>query len=49
MTDSWQAEARLQFRLQGSNGTAVPSTIYQGGATAPLKIQRAFQQADCRC
>ena len=49
MTDSWQAEARLQFRLQGAGPDAPPRTIYQGGATAPLKIQRAFQQADGRC
>ena len=49
MTDSWQAKARLQFSLQGAGPDAPPRTIYQGGATAPLKIQRAFQQADGRC
>ena len=49
MTDSWQAEARLQFSLQGVDPQAPPRTIYQGGATAPLKIQRAFHQADGRC
>ncbi len=49
MTDSWQAQARLQFRLQGGGPDAPPRTTYQGGATAPLKIQRAFQQPDGRC
>ena len=49
MSDSWQAEARLQFSLQGSGEKALPRTTFQGGATAPLKIQRAFQQADGRC
>ena len=49
MTDSWQAEARLQFSLQAAGPDAPPRTIYQGGATSPLKIQRAFQQADGRC
>lgn len=49
MSDSWQAEARLHFSLQAADPQAPARTIYQGGATAPLKIQRAFHQADGRC
>lgn len=40
---SWQGTASLRFH-PGSAGTT-----HQGGATAPLKVQRAFQAADGRC
>jgi len=39
----WQAQAWLQFRCR--NGR----TTHQGGATAPLKLQRAFQQGSGHC
>ncbi len=41
---SWSAEARLQFHRTADRGT-----IHQGGATAPLKIQRACAREDGRC
>ena len=40
----WRGEARLQFAL-GDGGR----TVHQGGATAPLKLQRAVQRGDGRC
>ncbi|MCP9819956.1 urease accessory protein UreD [Synechococcus sp. Cruz-9H2] len=40
----WCAEASLSFHRQADRGTQ-----HQGGATAPLKIQRAFARADGRC
>jgi urease accessory protein len=39
----WLAEARLHFQCQGGR------TCHQGGATAPLKLQRAFQQGSGHC
>ena len=39
----WQAEAQLHFRCQHGR------TSHQGGATAPLKLQRAFQQSSGHC
>jgi len=39
----WHAEAWLVFQ-QGGSGTG-----FQGGATAPLKVQRAFRGEDGRC
>ena len=39
----WHAEARLVFQ-QGGSGTG-----FQGGATAPLKVQRAFRGEDGLC
>lgn len=39
----WRAEARLHFHSR--NGR----TIHQGGATAPLKLQRAAAQASGHC
>ena len=41
--EPWRAGAELHF--QCSDGR----TRHQGGATAPLKIQRAFERADGRC
>jgi urease accessory protein len=40
----WHGEARLHFRRDDRG-----ITRHQGGATAPLKIQRAFEAADGRC
>ena len=40
----WHGEARLHFH-RDERGI----TRHQGGATAPLKIQRAFEAADGRC
>jgi len=42
----WRAQARLRFETTGG---ADGATRHQGGATAPLKIQRAFAAADGRC
>jgi urease accessory protein len=39
----WQSEARLRFQRRGDH------TSHQGSATAPLKLQRAFQQASGHC
>ena len=47
----WHGTASLHFsrpERNGAQGTAV-TTVHQGGATAPLKLQRAFQRADGRC
>lgn len=41
--DPWRAEAWLRFHRQGER------TSHQGGATAPLKLQRAFQQSSGHC
>ncbi len=41
--DAWHAEAWLQFHRQGER------TSHQGGATAPLKLQRAFRQSSGHC
>jgi urease accessory protein len=40
---SWRAEAGLRFICRGGR------TSHQGGATAPLKLQRAFQQPSGHC
>ena len=40
---AWQGEARLQFTRQGEH------TRHQGGASAPLKLQRAFHQSSGHC
>ena len=40
---AWQAEAQLRFSLR--NGI----TRHQGGASAPLKLQRAFSQVSGHC
>ncbi|MEB3361686.1 MAG: urease accessory protein UreD [Synechococcaceae cyanobacterium] len=47
----WHAEARLVFenRDRGAAGAGDGITSFQGGATAPLKVQRAFQGDDGRC
>ncbi len=48
----WHGSAALQFLTRDPNpatASATASTIHQGGATAPLKLQRAFQHADGRC
>ena len=42
----WSASAHLHFD-QGPDSDAI--TRHQGQATAPLKLQRAFHQADGRC
>jgi len=42
----WKARALLRF--ESATGAGGP-TRHQGGATAPLKIQRAFAAADGRC
>jgi urease accessory protein len=39
----WHGTATLRFALAGGG------TGHQGGTTAPLKVQRAFQRADGRC
>ncbi len=41
--DPWSAQAWLRFQRQGER------TSHQGGATAPLKLQRAFQQGSGHC
>lgn len=40
----WQGSAWLRFAPDGRGGTG-----HQGGATAPLRLQRAFRQDDGRC
>nr|WP_255093677.1 urease accessory protein UreD [Synechococcus sp. J7-Johnson] len=40
----WCAEASISFHRQADRGTQ-----HQGGATAPLKIQRAYAREDGRC
>lgn len=42
----WHSSAELRFLAPQ---LATPATTHQGGATAPLKLQRAFQHADGRC
>ena len=45
----WHGAAELEFTArQGSPGEP-PVTLYQGWATSPLKLQRAYPQADGRC
>ncbi|MCP9850473.1 urease accessory protein UreD [Cyanobium sp. Morenito 9A2] len=44
-TSPWRASAQLRFSRAAPGG----ATVHQGGATAPLKIQRAFRQQDGRC
>ena len=43
--DGWCATARLRFRPDGADG----ATTLQGGATAPLRLQRSQTGADGRC
>ena len=43
--DGWCATARLRFRPDGADG----ATTLQGGATAPLRLQRSQSGADGRC
>jgi urease accessory protein len=40
----WRAEAQLRFHWSPGRGT-----VHQGGATAPLKLQRVFACEDGRC
>ena len=40
---AWCGEAQLQFVRRGE------ATIHQGGASSPLKLQRAFSQASGHC
>lgn len=40
----WQGEARLRFRRDREG-----RTLHQGGATAPLKVQRSFVDGEGRC
>ena len=40
---AWQGEATLQFERQGER------TRHQGGASSPLKLQRAFAQSSGHC
>ncbi len=49
--DPWHGSASLRFCRDptGANPTGANPTTHQGGATAPLKLQRAFQRADGRC
>ena len=42
----WHSSAELRFL---TSQAATPVTTHQGGATAPLKLQRAFQHTDGRC
>ena len=45
----WHGAAELEFTArQGSTGEP-PVTVHQGWATSPLKLQRAYPQADGRC
>jgi urease accessory protein len=45
----WHGAAELEFTArQGSLGEP-PVTVHQGWATSPLKLQRAYPQADGRC
>jgi urease accessory protein len=43
----WHGQATVRFRQVGQGQQA--RTIHQGAASAPLKLQRAFPQADGRC
>ncbi len=43
--DGWCATARLRFRRDGASG----ATTLQGGATAPLRLQRSQPGVDGRC
>jgi urease accessory protein len=43
VANAWRSEAWLRFQRQGER------TSHQGGATAPLKLQRAFQQTSGHC
>ena len=47
--DSWCAKAFLRFHRHGAAGGTPGATVHQGGATAPLKLQRAFRREDGRC
>ncbi len=42
--EGWSATARLRFRRDGAGATTL-----QGGATAPLRLQRSQRGADGRC
>ena len=42
--DAWQGNLNLSFQPQAGG-----RTVFQGGGTAPLKVQRAFARADGRC
>jgi urease accessory protein len=45
----WHGAAELEFMArQGSPGEPA-TTVHQGWATSPLKLQRAYPQADGRC
>ncbi|WP_396097771.1 urease accessory protein UreD [Cyanobium sp. T1G-Tous] len=45
----WHGSAELEFKArQGSPGEPLV-TVHQGWATSPLKLQRAYPQADGRC
>ena len=43
-TAPWHGQAQLRFHLDGQG-----TTRHQGGATAPLKVQRGFGEAEGRC
>jgi urease accessory protein len=48
-SSSWHGGVNLRFHCRTSDPETVPQTRHQGGATAPLKLQRAFHQLDGRC
>lgn len=49
LNDSWHGTAFLRFHRSGVSGGPPGATVHQGGATAPLKLQRAFRREDGRC
>ena len=45
----WHGAAELEFTARQASPGEPPVTLYQGWATSPLKLQRAYPQADGRC
>ena len=45
----WHAQASLRFHIPDRGPGTPAGTVYQGSATAPLKLQRASQHSDGRC
>ena len=45
----WHGAAELEFTARQGSPGKLPLTVHQGWATSPLKLQRAYPQADGRC
>jgi urease accessory protein len=45
----WHGAAELEFTARQRSPGEPPLTVHQGWATSPLKLQRAYPQADGRC